>query len=238
MATYNIKLIRQEEVAEGTSAFYFEKPDGFQFKPGQFLRFTLIDAPETDDEGTGRNFSIASAPHEPELMIATRTRNTAFKRVLSSMAPGAEIEIKGPYGRMTLHEDASRPAVILTGGIGITPFRSVVFAATQSGLGHRLNHSNRRPIDAAFLEQLSRLAKINSNLQFVPTMTSSEVSADSWQGERGHINIDMLNRHVDSLRSAVFYIAGPAGLVSAMRQILRDAGVKEEEIRAEEFAGY
>src|SRR5689334_15199288 len=240
MATYKIKLIRQEEVAAGTSAFYFEKPDGFQFKAGQFLRFTLIDAPETDDEGNGRNFSIASAPHEPELMIATRTRDTAFKRVLRSTVPGAEIEIKGPYGRMTLHEDASLPAVILTGGIGITPFRSIVFAATQSGLGHRLNlfYSNRRPEDAAFLDQLSRLTKINSNLQFVPTMTASEVSADSWQGERGHISVDMLNRHVDNLKPAVFYIAGPASLVSAMGQILQEAGVKEDDIRAEEFAGY
>jgi len=240
MAAYKIKLIRQEEVAVGTSAFYFEKPEGFQFKPGQFLRFTHFDAPETDDEGNARNFSIASAPHEPQLMIATRTRDTAFKRVLRSLAPGSEIEIKGPYGKMTLHEDSSRPAVILTGGIGITPFRSIVYGATQSGLAHRLNlfYSNRRPEDAAFLDQFSRLTKINSNLLFVPTMTSTEVSADLWQGERGHIDADMVKRYVENLGSAVFYVAGPAGLVSAMRQILRDAEIKEDDIRAEEFSGY
>lgn len=240
MAAYKIKLIRQEEVAGGTSAFYFEKPDGFQFKPGQFLRFSLIDAPETDDRGNARNFSIASAPHEPELMIATRTRDTAFKRVLRSVPPGSEIEIKGPYGKMTLHDDSTRPAVILTGGIGITPFRSIVNAATQSGLGHRLNlfYSNRRPEDSAFLDHLSRLTKINSNLLFVPTMTSPELSADSWQGERGYIDADMVKRYVKNLRSAVFYVAGPAGLVLAMRQLLGEAEVREEDIRAEEFSGY
>src|SRR5690242_18065397 len=132
MGTYRIKLLRREEVADGTAAFFFEKPDGFQFNAGQFLRFNLIDPPETDEEGNSRSFSIASAPHEAELMIATRMRDTAFKRVLGSMAVGSEIEVKGPYGRMTLHEDASRPAVILTGGIGITPFRSIALEAAAT----------------------------------------------------------------------------------------------------------
>ena len=78
MATHKVKLKRREEVAEGTAAFYFEKPEGFQFKAGQFLRFSLIDPPETDAEGDSRSFSIASAPHEEDLMIATRLRDTAF----------------------------------------------------------------------------------------------------------------------------------------------------------------
>ena len=74
MATHKVKLTRSKQVAEGTVAFYFEKPEGFQFEAGQFLRFTLIDSPETDEEGDARTFSIASAPHEAELMIATRMR--------------------------------------------------------------------------------------------------------------------------------------------------------------------
>src|SRR5258707_11226795 len=121
MASHRVRLVRREEVAEGTVAFFFEKPVAFHFIAGQFLRFSLIDPPETDQEGDSRTFSIASAPHENDLMIATRMRDTAFKRVLKSMPLGSEIEFKGPYGRMTLHEDASQPAVFLTGGIGITP---------------------------------------------------------------------------------------------------------------------
>src|ERR1041384_1039259 len=156
MPTHRIKkLLRREEVAEGTVAFYFEKPEGFQFAAGQFLRFSLIDPPETDDEGDSRSFSIASAPSEPDLMIATRISDTAFKRVLKSMPRGSEIEIKGPYGRMTLHEDVNRPAVFLTGGIGITPFRSIAVEAAKNAGDHRVHlfYSNRRPEDAAFLDE-------------------------------------------------------------------------------------
>jgi ferredoxin-NADP reductase len=240
MASYKVKLLRHEQIAEGTVAVFFEKPDGFQFNAGQFLRFSLIDPPETDDEGNSRTFSIASAPHEADLMIATRMRDTAFKRVLRAMPLGSEIEIKGPYGKMTLHEDPSRPAVFLTGGIGITPFRSIAVEAAASGDNHRLQlfYSNRRPEDAAFLEQLSELQKSNSNYQFIPTMTAAAGSLLPWMGETGYINGEKLARFVGNLKAPMYYIAGPAGMVNAMRAALADAGVDEAAIRAEEFTGY
>ena len=240
MPTYKIKLKGREEVAEGTAAFFFEKPEGFQFKAGQFLRFTLIDPPETDAEGDSRTFSIASAPHEEDLMITTRMRDTAFKRVIKSMPLGSEIDVKGPYGRMTLHDDPARPAVFLTGGIGITPFRSMALEAAHTGLAHRLHlfYSNRRPEDAAFLDQLAALEKINHNYQFIATMTSAAGSERPWTGETGHINAEMLTRFIDDLKSPVYYVAGPATLVTAMRKTLGEVGVSEADIRAEEFSGY
>lgn len=240
MPTNKIRLLRREEVAEGTVAFYFAKPDGFQFTAGQFLRFSLIDPPETDDEGDGRSFSIASAPCETDLMIATRMRDTAFKRVLKSMPRGSEVEIKGPYGRMTLHEDASRPAVFLTGGIGITPFRSIAVEAAAAGHRHQLHlfYSNRRPEDAAFLDELAAISNINPNYVFIPTMTSAAGSKLTWTGETGYINAEKLTRVVDDLTAPIYYIAGPAGMVKALRATLADCGVDESAIRAEEFAGY
>ncbi|MEK6285564.1 MAG: FAD-dependent oxidoreductase [Acidobacteriota bacterium] len=240
MATYKIKLKRREDVAEGTVAFHFHKPEGFQFKAGQFLRFTLIDPPETDAEGAGRTFSIASAPHEEDLMIATRMRDTAFKRVIKSMALGSEIEIKGPYGKMTLQDDPARPAVFLTGGIGITPFRSIALDAAHAGLAHRLHlfYSNRRPEDAAFLDQLAELEKINPNYRFIATMTSATASTSSWTGETGYINAEMLARFIDDLKAPVYYVAGPQALVTAMKKTLGEAGVSEADLSAEEFSGY
>ena len=238
MPTHKIKLLLREVVAEGTAAFYFEKPEGFQFTAGQFLRFSLIDPPETDDEGNSRSFSIASAPHEANLMIATRMRDTAFKRVLKSMQFGSEIEVKGPYGRMTLHDNASQPAVFLTGGIGITPFRSIAVEAAAAGNQHRLHlfYSNRRPEDAAFLDELRSLADSNPNYTFVPTMTAAATMP--WAGETGYINAEKLARFVGDLKGPIYYIAGPAGMLNAMRTTLADAGVDEAAIRAEEFAGY
>src|SRR5438128_6003119 len=120
-------LKNKTEVARGTMAFYFDRPTGFHFEAGQFVDLTLIKPRETDDEGNTRSFSIASAPYEDDLMIATRLRDTAFKRVLKNFVVGSEIQIDGPFGSLVLHKDSARPAVLLTGGIGITPFRSIAF---------------------------------------------------------------------------------------------------------------
>jgi len=240
MPTYKIRLTRREQVAEGTAAFVFEKPEGFQFKAGQFLRLTLIDPPETDAEGDSRTFSIASAPHESDLMIATRMRDTAFKRVIKAMQLGSELEVKGPFGRMTLHDDPARPAVFLTGGIGITPFRSIALEAAHAGLAHQLLlfYSNRRPEDAAFLDELAGLERTNPNYRFIATMTSAAGSKRPWTGETGYINAEMLSRFIDDLKAPVYYVAGPEGLVGAIRKTLGDAGVTEQDILAEEFSGY
>lgn len=113
MPTLRIQLRRRELVAERTMAFYFEKPPGFQFKPGQTLDLTLIEPPETDAEGDTRTFSIASAPQDADLCIATRMRSSAFKRVLASVPLGTAVEADGPIGSFTLHHTATRAAVFL-----------------------------------------------------------------------------------------------------------------------------
>src|SRR5580704_6423939 len=89
MADLKSKLIRREEVAEGTMAFHFEKPSGFTFKAGQSADVTLVDPPDTDAEGNTRTFSIASPPFENELVFTTRMRDTAFKRSQPCSSQGA-----------------------------------------------------------------------------------------------------------------------------------------------------
>src|SRR5262245_26311703 len=126
-------------------AFHFARPPGFAHEAGQYMQVTLIDPPENDAQGPGRPFTIASAPHEPDLMIATRMRDTAFKRVLKAAAPGLRLRIEGPNGIMLLHDETARPAVFLAGGIGITPFLSMARHAAKERLPHRifLFYSNR-----------------------------------------------------------------------------------------------
>src|ERR1041384_6875639 len=98
MAIYKIKLKAGEQIAEGTMAFHFEKPEGFVYKAGQFADYTLINPAETDAEGNMRGFSLASAPYEDFLMFATRIRDTAFKRVLKTIDLGTELTLDAPYG--------------------------------------------------------------------------------------------------------------------------------------------
>ncbi len=240
MPTHRVQLKQQEEVAQGTIAFHFEKPAEFQFKPGQFLNLILLDPPETDAEGNARSFSIASAPEEDDLMVTTRMRDTAFKRVLGRMPLGTEVKIGGPFGSFTLHRDESRPAVFLTGGIGVTPFRSMVVNATRDKLGHRLFlfYSNRRPEDAAFLDELQQLEKQNPNYKFVATMTQMEKSEQAWNGRTGYIDRAMLSEVVPDWRAPIYYSAGPPEMVAAMRKLLEENDVSEDNIRTEDFAGY
>ena len=240
MPVYKVRLKERKEVAEGTMAFYFEKPPGFEFKAGQFLNYTLIDPPETDAEGNLRSFSIASAPGEEDLMLATRMRDTAFKRVLKAIPLGTEVKIDGPFGSFTLHRDASRAAVFVAGGIGITPFRSMIVDATRKEVSRRLLlfYSNRRPEDAAFLSELQQIEKQNPSFKFIGTMTEMAKSLERWQGETGFIDQSMLARHLSDLAAPIYYSAGPPVMVTAMSEMLLQAGVDEDSIRTEDFTGY
>jgi ferredoxin-NADP reductase len=237
---HQVRLTKRYEVAERTMAFQFEKPEDFTFKAGQSIDMTLINPPETDAEGNVRAFSIASAPAEDMLLVATRMRDTAFKRVLLAMPIGSQVKIDGPFGNLVLHNNQARAAVFLTGGIGITPFRSILLRAAREQLPHRmvLLYSNRRPEDAPFLEELQVMQRHNPNYTFVATMTDIGRSHSPWQGETGVINQEMLAQYVKSVVSPIYYLAGPPGMVSAMRTLLNGMGVDEDDIRTEEFAGY
>ncbi len=240
MALHTIKLTRREEIASGTMAFHFEKPEGFTYKAGQFCDLTLNDPPETDAEGNIRGFTLASAPYENDLMVATRLRDTAFKRVLKTMELGTEVEMDAPYGTFTLHSNPEIPAVFLSGGIGVTPIRSIVLQATRDKLPHPivLFYSNRRPEDTAFLDPLSKAEQENPNFTLVCTMTEMEHSSAPWSGETGFITGEMVKRTLPDLARPIFYLSGPRGMVAAMRKVLDDAGVQDDRIRTEEFSGY
>jgi ferredoxin-NADP reductase len=240
MPKYETTLRSNETVAEGTMAFHLTKPTDFSFKPGQSMNVSHIDPPETDAKGNARTFSIVSAPHENELVIATRMRDTAFKRVLKAMPAGGRLSLRGPAGLFTLDPTDTRRAVFLAGGIGVTPFMSILREAAHSKLARDLwlFYSNRRPEDAAFLDELMALAGRHARVHFVGTMVEMDKSSRPWSGEKGFLDRAMLERHLKSLAGNVYYIAGPPGLVEAMQNMLISAGVAEDAIHTDEFFGY
>jgi len=239
-SAHTTTLTKREEIAEGTMAFHFVKPADFQFRAGQSIDLTLLNPPETDAEGNSRAFSIASAPFDNDLIIATRMRDTALKRVLRKASPGLQVKIDGPGGSFVLHRKSEKPAVFLAGGIGITPFLSIIRQAGNDQSPHHmyLFYSNRRPEDAAFLDLLSEATKRNPNFHLIATMTEMDKSHREWKGETGFINKDMLTKHLPSLQGPIFYLAGPPAMIAAMRSMLIEAGVDEDDIRTEEFFGY
>lgn len=238
--TYPARLVGQEEVAKGTLALRVSKPEGFKFAAGQAVYVAIPDLKNADAKGRIRTFSIASAPQDAELEIAIRQTDSGFKRYVADAPAGSSLQLEGPYGDLVLHEDASRPAVFLAGGIGVTPFRSMILDATSRALPHRLFlfYSNRRPEDAAFLAELRQLEGKNPRFTLITTFTEYSAIAHEGAVERGHITAAMLSKHLGDMTAPVYYVAGPAAMVSAMEGLLKDAGANPADVRAEKFPGY
>lgn len=234
----HVKLVGRETIADGTMEFRFSKPAGFEFRAGQWTDFGLIDPPETDAEGNVRGFSLVQAPFEPDLVVATRMRDTAYKRVLRELPIGTEVTLDGPGGDFTLHKNQSTPAVFIIGGIGVTPVRSMIAQATHDKTSHRITllHASRTPPQLPYQNDFAQLAKQNPNFTYVAVATES--APDDWAGERGPVNAAMVEKYVPDLSLPIYYLSGPRGMVGAMRKLLVDLKVNEDNIRTEEFNGY
>jgi ferredoxin-NADP reductase len=241
MSTYTATLESREEIAEGTMAFQFRKPKGFEFIPGQAIDLVLPgNATGENDQNVRHAFSIVSAPFEDQLVVATRMRDSVFKRALRSLAVGSPVTIDGPFGSLGLHNDRTRAGVFIAGGIGITPFVSMLRQANHEKLPHRLIllYSSRRPEDAAFLVDLQQLEEQNDHFRLVATMTDMHLSSRTWPNQTGMITADLVASVVGDLPKPIFYVVGPPGMVEAMRQTLHQGGIDNDDIRSEEFYGY
>lgn len=240
MTLHATKLLARDLIAEGTMAFHFEKPRGFEFKPGQAIDLVLGADHSATDPTFRHAFSIVTAPFQDELLIATRMRDSAFKRTLGSLPLGAPVSIDGPFGSLNLHRNTARAAVFIAGGIGITPFMSMLRQAASQQLAQdlRLLYSNNRPEDTAFLQELQQLELLNPRFHMAATMTAMERSSRAWSGPTGFIDSAFVTRATSGLNAPIFYIAGPPGMVDAMRRTLVEAKVDEDDVRSEEFYGY
>jgi ferredoxin-NADP reductase len=228
-----MKLLRVEQIADGTFAFHFERPEGFEFVAGQFVEIALEELSPSDPF---RSFSIASAPCEPDIIIATRVRDSSFKQALRSLTPGIDIQVEGPYGKFVLREGDGLPHVLIAGGIGITPFRSMIVQAAADGSRAPilLFHANRDAAGAPFSAEMVSLGERESGFRFIPTLTRP---SEGWTGEKGYVDVEMLARYVD-IGSAMFHISGPPAMVQSTKEMLAVAEVPADRIFAESFQGY
>lgn len=236
-----VALRKREVVARDTVAFTLNKPPGFTFKAGQSIDVSLIDPPEMDAKGPRRAFSIVSAPHEDHILLATRARDSAFKRTLCGMPIGGRLQVEGPFGSLTLQSNRSRPAIFVAGGIGITPFMSILRDATHKRLPQviTLLYSNRRPEDAAFLQELQQLERDHrGSFRLVATMSDPPGVGQEWQGRSGLIDTELVRSVIVKPSRPIFYVVGPPAMVAGMRQLLDGMRIDDDDIRSEDFSGY
>jgi ferredoxin-NADP reductase len=233
------RIKEKREVAKGTLLVTFDLlGKEIDFTPGQYFFVTLPDVGHQDERGLRRHITVVTSPNEAGVLgFATRMRDSAFKRSLSELPVGAEVEVEPPKGSFALPTDASRPLVFVAGGIGITVFRSMLRYIREEGLSHRITlvYSNRDRESTAFLDELEELEKEIPNLRLVFTMTQDP----GWDGETRRIDSEFFKDYLgEDLNQYTFLVAGPPAMVEGVVDALAKAAVKDDNVIAERYSGY
>jgi ferredoxin-NADP reductase len=232
------RVKEKREVANGTLLVTFDLQGAeVDFRPGQYFWVELLDSPYEDERGLRRHITVVTSPTERGVLgLCTRLRDSAFKKTLAELEVGEEVEVEPPKGDWALPEDTSRPYVFVAGGIGITPYHSMLryIADTGQPYGVTLVYSNRDRESAPFLDELHEYERTLPNFRLVLTMTDDS----GWEGETRHIDAEMLRDHLGDLGSSTFLVTGPPPMVESVAEKLTAAGVSEEQVLPERFSGY
>lgn len=225
---FTTALRERRPVAEETLEVSFERPAGFTFEAGQYVQVRLPKLLCRDPKGPSRVFSITSSPLDDErVSIAYRDTGSGFKQTLRELPIGEKVMIEGPHGFNTLPRDASRPVVFVAGGIGITPFLSMLRFADQTDRAVprvTLLYANRNRKSAAYLEEVDELARRSARLTL--------------RNHFGIVDEATIRRSVGDLAAPRWHIAGPPAMVDAVRGTLHSMGVDPPDVHFEEFVGY
>jgi len=239
MDAFTLTLNSIEDVADRTRMFVFSKPDGFSFRAGQYvaMRIPLERLVESDDRAGVRSFSIATAPGEDGLAFVMREGVSGFKKTMWDLRPGDAVGCTGAVGECVVSEDDARPTVLLAGGVGIAPARSMLRDAVMKGESRKyaLFYANRTLSDAAFHEEFLKLTL--PDFTYVYTLSQSEHDPSGPGDERGYITADMIGRYLPEWRQARYYVIGAPGFVTSMKDMLLASGIDESVILMDPFAG-
>jgi len=234
--TLAFRFVNQQHEAENATSFFFQPESPLTFRAGQYLRYTLPHS-DADTRGISRSFSIASSPEEPLLRLTTRlsTPPSTFKQALARLQPGAIVDASGPFGQF-VYTESDVPAVLIAGGIGITPMRSILgdLASRRVRIRSTLLYSSATQ-DIPFRTWLDALAADWPELQVMYTVTRP---GPEWKGPTGRIDAGFIKQHVADLVPALFLVSGPTPLVDAVRATLADVGVDTDQVKYEAFPGY
>jgi ferredoxin-NADP reductase len=233
------RVKEKREIAKGTLFVTFDlQGEEVDFQPGQYFFVTLPDLGYQDERGLRRHITVVTSANEKGVLgLATRLRDSAFKKTLSEIEVGTEVEVEPPKGKFVLPEETSRPLVFVAGGIGITVFRSMLLYIREKRLPYRVTliYSNRDPESAAFLDEMQALEGELPDFRLIVTMTDDP----NWEGDRRRLDAAFFKEQLEGdLNQYTFMIAGPPEMAEAMQTELAAAGVDEANVAADRFSGY
>lgn len=235
-----LKLKEKVQVADSVYDYIFEPVKKFLFTPGQYLEWTLAHA-SPDSRGNRRYFTIASSPTEQELRMGVKfyPNPSSFKKELLEMQPGDVIVGSQLSGDFVLPKNPKQKLVFVAGGIGITPFRSIIKYLVDTGEKRDivLLYSNKCGVDIAYQDVFSDAAK-KMGLKTVCTLTDVASVSPTWKGKIGYVDATMMKEIVPDFKERYFYLSGPHAMVTAFEKTLRQLGIAKSRIKKDYFPGF
>lgn len=233
----SLSLHKVEKLGAGITGFWFKAPRTVQFTAGQFLHYTLPHR-RADSRGVRRFFTIASSPTEDGVLLVTKfpDKPSSFKRTLETLKVGNEIAASRPEGEFVLPQDDKRPLVFIAGGIGVTPFRSIIKYLLDTGQKRQITliYAARTEADFVF-QRLFDKAKKAMGLQTVYVVDEPAQNSDY---QKGPLTSELIKKHSPKDGQALYYLSGPEPMVRAFMPKLRQAGVASRNIKHDYFPGY
>lgn len=223
---YEVKFIRSLKEADGIYSYAFSMPPRFKFEAGQYMEWTIAKN-KTDSRGNRRYLTISASPTEPGLMFTIKhpDKASAFKRGLDQLKTGDKILASRLAGSFTLPKDPSKKLAFLAGGVGITPFRSMV--------KYLIDKNETR--DAALIYSANSPAELSFQKLF---QQAAAVGLKSHYVTGGHIDEAKIKELLPDYKDRYFYLSGPYGFVNAIEKTLLKLGVSYDHITTDYFPGY
>jgi len=214
--------------------FRLLEPETINFKPGQYVQFYV---PATKGQPVCRAYSIASLPSTPgELSLIVRLVPGGIgSTYIHNLKVGDEVTISGPYGEFFLHERSRHDILLIGGGAGMAPLKSILYSLFEKGTDRKIDFffGVRAKVDLFYLEEFERLAKEHPNFSYTYALSSPD-EADNWEGEKGFIHL-VLERHLKEGGNREAYLCGPPVMADAVIKVLQEKGVDPSHIYYDKF---
>ena len=237
MIILETEVIAVIDKAPGVKSFRLKTDKSLSFKPGQFFLVSIM----INGQEQTKHFSFSNSPTEADYIEFTkRLTGSDFSSALNRLKSGDWARIKAPYGNFTFNSGYERIA-FLSGGIGITPIRSISKYIVDKGLPTDmvLLYGNNREADIIFKRDFNSMAEMKDNFRVVYTLTSEDIDKNKWHGRTGYIDADMIREEIPDYRERVFFICGPPAMVEILNNALENKlNINKERIVVENFTGY
>jgi len=238
-AAFMLRLKEKVQLAPDTYDFIFVPARKFAFAPGQYMEWTLGHN-QPDSRGNRRYFTLASSPTEDTLRLGVKfhRHSSSFKSALLAMDQHTEIVARQVAGDFVLPADPRQKCVFIAGGIGITPFRSMItyLLDTRQQRPIVMFYANKTASDIVYKDIFDR-AQRELGIKTIYTITDKRKLPPAWDARVGYISSQLIKDEVPDYLDCMFYISGPPAMVDSFKAALRQIHVKNSQIKTDFFAG-